>query len=249
MTKILFLIIVFILGCCNSKKQDIQYQEELLDTSYLEELNTIPALVIKAYKSIDEDVFFETCQILNDSIGNRTDNYISLLAVTNVIIINEIINEIRLGFVEENKPLPNISDRIVFDICIKDEKVFVQYEQSGIEDLKERAKKYIFEIDSIDKDIALRKKHTDLFGEVEVSKVGVILSVNAKENKLSSNEWLLFFRCLYEIVNVFENNRDKLSIEKLGKNFNSLTFEQKEAISDIAGYHIMLIFDNECYCK
>ena len=247
-----FLLLIFVLVSCNSERQDIQYQEqeELLDTLCWEEPNTISTLVLKAFNSIDKDTFFQICQILNDSFGSRTNNYLSFSVATTIFVIDEINGLIRLGFVEVTKSLPpGIPDRLVFDICIKDEKTFIQYEQASLDGLKERAKKYLFEIDSIDKSIALKKQHTDLFGEVEIPKVGVILSINAKENKLSSNEWLLLFRCLHEIVDVFEENRDSLSMEKLGKNFNALTFEQKEAISDIADYHILLIFDSECYCK
>jgi len=237
---VLFLLIIFVLISCNHKKQD---------TVYSEESNTISALVLKAYKSINKGTFFEICQILNDSIQNRTDCYISLSATTNIFVIDGTIEVIRLGFMEHNKSLPPIRDRIVFDICIKNEKTFVQYEQANINNLKEQAKKYIFEPDSLDKYVALRKRYTDSFGEVEVSKVGVILSMNAKENKLSSNEWLLFFKCLHIMVDIFEEERDNLSIKLTGKNFNSLTFEQKEAISDIAGYNIILIFDEKGLCS
>ena len=226
-----------ILGSCSPKIR------ENLDSI---ELNTIPELVLKAYNSIDSDTFFEICQLLNDSIANRTD-YFHLEATDCINIYEDEItkNEISLCFMESNERLPNgIPNELLFYICIKDEKtIFIQHKQANISDLKEKAKKYIFEPDSLGKNIVLRKKHTDSFGEVEVSKVGVILSINAQENRLSSNEWLLFFKSLRELINVFEDKRDSFSVKKTGKKFNSLTFEEKEAISDIVGYQITLFFD------
>ena len=248
--KILFILLIFILGSCNFTKQDTVHSEELLDTLYWEESNTISNLVLKACKSIhnDTNAFFETCKTLNDSIKNRTDNYIRLLPVT---YINEITSEIKSVFVENNYPFPKgIPDALIFSICIDGEKtVFVQYKQTNIDKVKEEMEKFLFEFGNLDKSLAYRKKHTDLFGEVEIPKASVILSINAKNNKISSNEWLLFFKYLHLFLGIFENKRDNLSIEKFGKNFNSLTFEQKEAIFDIDGCHIVLIFDRECYCK
>jgi len=240
--KILFLLLILVLGCCNPKKQD---NLDLIE--YPIELNSVSKLVLKAYKSINnENIFSEICQLLNDSINNRTD-YFHLHSAVNIIISENEIVEIDLGFIEWNDPLPCISGGF-FYICIKDEKtIFVQHKQSNIANLKEEIKKsFVLELENLPRGVAFRKIHTDSFGEVEVANFLVFISINAKGNKLSSNEWLLFFKCFQEVANFFEEERDNLSIEKLGKNFNSLTFEQKDAISEIAGYNIILFFDREC---
>lgn len=245
--KILFsLSIILVLANCNSKKQD-----NLYPIIFLEESNNIPKLAIKTYNSIDKNIFFELCQLLNDSINKRTD-YFYLRSAINIDkrineTTNEVTNEIKLGFIEDGLIPKGIPNELLFHICITETNtIYAQNKQTDIDNLKEELKKFVLGLSNLDRNIASRKIHTDLFGEVEVDRFLVFLTINAKGNKLSSNEWLLFFKCLQEIVIYFEEERNKLSIEKLGKNFNSLTFEQKEAISDIASYQIVLIFDEEC---
>jgi hypothetical protein len=72
------------------------------------------------------------------------------------------------------------------------------------------------------------------------------LSINAKGHKLSPEEWTVFFNCLHDLVNIYENERNNIAIKKVGINFNSLTFEQKKAFNSLMGYPIMLIFDRDC---
>lgn len=233
---------MFVLGSCNSKKQNNLCSME----SY-----TIPKLVLKTYNSIDESAFFELCQLLNDSINNRQD-YFYMRSANNVNIIinestNDTTNEINLSFIEEDLKPRGLLDKLIFYICIKDEKtIFIQHKQEYIDNLKKGIKKFIFELYNLNKNIGLKKTHTIFFGEVESAKYMVIISINAKGNKLSSSEWLLFFKCLQEVVNVIEEERDSLSEKITGKKFNSLTFEEKVDILGITGYNIILQFDKEC---
>ena len=233
--KILLLILISVLVSCDLKRTNNLYSTVP---------NSIAELAQKMYELVDTDTFFELCQSFNDSINNRKD-YFYLHTAT---FVNEKTNEVCLGIVELKERIPlKVSDRLILRVCIKDEKtIFVSHKQIEINNLRKNINKYIFEPNSFDKDIVSKKVNTDTFGEIEVSKVGVILSINAKGEKLSSNEWLLFFKCLREVVTVFENERDILSIKKTKKNYNSLNFEQKKVITEVIGYPIMLIFDKEC---
>ena len=231
---ILFITLIAVIsGCCNSEKQNNLCSMEL---------NNLSELTQKMYESTNEDIFFNLCQLLNDSIANRT-NYFYLYTAT---FINEITNEIKLGIIEMNAQVPPIPSGLILHLCIKDEEtIFMENKQINVNDFKKKVQKFIFEPTTTKKHL-LGKEYVESFGEIEVSKIGVVLSINAKENKISSNEWLLFFKCLRELVCIYEEERNNIAIKTIGKKFNSLTFEQKKAITEIIGYPIMLNFDEEC---
>jgi hypothetical protein len=229
-----------ILGSCGFKTQNNLYPISQ---------NTIPELARKAYDSIeDKNTFFKLCQMLNDSISNRTGHFFRLRGSTLMITYTDkTIHEINWDFIEETDVIPHIHERLVFYVCIKDSTILVQNKQAEIKELEEKVKKYFFEPDSLDRNIVLRKEYIDSIGVVEVPNALIFLSINAKGNSVSLNEWLLFFKCLHELVDIFENERDRLSIELTGKKFQSLTFEQKELLANISGgYPFILIFDRIC---
>ncbi|MDD2622827.1 MAG: hypothetical protein WC142_07315 [Bacteroidales bacterium] len=231
---VVFVVFAFILGSCNPKRQDNLCSMET---------NTLPELVLEAYNSIDKNTFFELCQRLNDSINRRTD-YFYLYTAT---FINETTNEIGLGIVELDEQVPQTPIGLILHICIIDKNtILMENELIKIDDFNEKAKRFILEPDSSKKHNFLQKKQIESFGEIEVSKVGVNLSINAKGLTLSPEEWTAFFNCLHDLVNIYENERNNIAIKKAGVNFNSLTFEQKKAFNSLMGYPIMLIFDRNC---
>lgn len=207
--------------------------------------NSIPELVLETYNSMNKKDFSLLCQRLNDSISQRKD----CLLLNTATFINENRHEIKLGMIEiesdENVPCSPIG--LVLHVRIVDTNtILMEDECVKITDFKEKASKFICEPDSTKRDVLMTKKNSASYGEVEVSRVGVNLSLKTDGHKVSYKEWVLFFNCLHDLVDIYENERNCIAIQKAGMPFESLTFEQQKEFCDLIGYPIMLYFDKDC---
>ena len=212
--------------------------------------NSIPELVLETYNSMNKKDFILLCERLNDSISHRKD----CLLLNTATFINENRHEIKLGMIEiesdENVPCSPVG--LVLHVRIVDTNtILMEDECVKMTDFKEKAAKYICEPDGTKWDVLMTKKNLASYGEVEVSKVGVNLSVKTNGNKMPYKEWVLFFNCLHDLVDIYENERNRIAIQKAGMPFESLTFEQQKEFCDLTGYPVMLYFDKDrnCLCK
>ena len=204
--------------------------------------DSISELVLETYNSVNKSEFPLLCHRLNDSINKRKDCFL----LNSATFINENTHEIKLGMIEiksgENVlctpvgltlhvRMVDTNTRLMENECIK------------MTDFKEKARKFVFEPDVTKRDILMTRKKLESFGEVEVSKVGVNLSIKTDGHNMSDKEWVLFFNCLHDLVDIYENERNRIAIQKSGMTFESLTFEQKKEFCELIGYPIMLQFD------
>ena len=110
------------------------------------------------------------------------------------------------------------------------------------------ASQYIYYPEDIDKDIIQKEVKIEGFGTIDVSIVGVEICYDAQKNDgLNLNEWKLLFDCIHEIMLAIEEQRDKISIEKFGQKYESLSFDKKIFFADIIGYPLRINFFDECY--
>lgn len=237
--KLFWLLLISIvslisLTSCNNKHIEEKPISEL----------TISELVKVAYESRNDDVFPELCQLLNDSI--LESNHFWLQTITT---INKETKTIDWMFLVELGHLPEISTRLIFDVCINNEnKIFIMNELANINDINVMVNEYKFNPNSIDKHITNEIIYVDYFGEVERSNVGFLLSTDVKsKNGLSVEEWTLFFQCMNEIVSVFEDKKNELANNKWDKNFDLLDYNQQLAIIEIVGFYLSLFFDYSCF--
>jgi len=230
---ILIFILILLLNNCiekvNKKSTDI---------------DNIPKMVMNAHKSSNETYFIEICNKLNDSIMEINDLNYNLQVATHLNYVNENVSIALIELKEDLwYSLPDFERLTLFlDISNKSD-ILVNQKKIGISDLKGFLKKYLFELDSTYKKIAKMTYYSNMFGEIATYKSGVVLSNDARNRQLSITEWKVFFECLSIIVEVFDEQKNKLSLNKTGKQYNSLTFEQKIEFSKFSGYNIILNFD------
>jgi hypothetical protein len=206
--------------------------------------DSIPELVLDTYNSMNTSEFSSLCHRLNDSIYKRKDCFL----LNTATFINENTHEIRLGMIEikSGEKVLCAPVGLILHVRIVDANtILMENECIKMTDFKEKARKFVFEPDGTKRDILMTKKKLELYGEVEVSKVGVSLSIKADGHKVSDKEWMLFFNCLHELVDIYENERNHIAIQKSGMAFESLTFEQKKEFCKLIGYPIMLHFDKD----
>ena len=69
------------------------------------------------------------------------------------------------------------------------------------------------------------------------------MSVDIKDNNgFSISDWRVFYNCLHELIKLFEDERNKISLKVWDKDYDSLSFQEKEKIIDLAGYRINIEF-------
>lgn len=233
--RLLFLITISLgFSCCKShipKVSEPQNFSELVKYAY--------------YLRNDNNKFVEVSKLLNDTIVNsKTPFYLYTLTE-----INKIDKTISWVFHEKEKNILRVSDRLIFRICIKDSSsLYINHLKCDLSEIKNMASQYIYYPNGIDKDIIHYKINAEYIGTVEISRVEVHLCCDVQKNSgLSVNEWKLFFDCIHELILVFEEQKDKLAIEKFGQKYEFLPFEKKSIFADVVGYPLIIDFFDECH--
>jgi len=193
----------------------------------------------------DSDRFIELCSQLNDTIVNsKIPFYLNMLTA-----IDETDKSVSWTFHKRKQEILQVSDRLILKVCIKDSSaLYVNCLKYNLSEIKNMASQYIYYPNDIDKGIIQKKVEIEGLGTIDVSIAGVEICYNAqKNNGLSHNEWKLLFDSIHEIMLVIEEQRDKISIEKFGQKYESLSFDKKVIFADIIGYPLIINFFDECY--
>ena len=231
-----FYLIAFlqVIPCCGSHVSKISEPKEFSE------------LVKDAYfLRNDSSRFIELCSQLNDTIANsKIPFYLNMLTS-----INEIDKSVSWAFHKKKQEILQISDRLTFKVCIKDRgTLYVNHVKCNLSEIKNMASQYIYYPEDIDKEIIQKKVEIEELGTIDVSIAGVEICYDTQRNNgLSHNDWKLLFDCIHEIMLVIEEQRDKISIEKFGQKYESLSFDKKVIFADIIGYPLRINFFDECY--
>ena len=188
----------------------------------------------------DNSRFIELCNQLNDTIANSK----ILFCLDMLTSVNEIDKSVSWAFHKRKQEILRISDRLIFKVCIKDSgDLYVNYVKYNLSEIKNMASQYIYYPNDIDKGIIQKKVEIEGLGTIDVSIAGMEICCDAqKNNGLSQNEWKLLFDCIHEFMLVIEEQRDKISIERFGQKYESLSFDKKVIFADIIGYPLKINF-------
>ncbi len=229
-TKFSFLIITLLIlfnGC--EKKKVVDYSK----------LNSTD-LLMEAYKNRDNDTTFsKICILLDDSI-KKDDMFII------ATFVNETDKTIGFSFVKNYDPIPEINERLMFDIYIENENnIYANKKKVELSEIENLAYKHTFMPESEYYRMLKININSSDFGEVETFRGGVNLVLNANNNKkVTTNEWKVLFECLHKMLNVFDTKRNNFALNKLGKKYDDLSFEQKDSITKLIGYAIIISSDD-----
>lgn len=229
-TKLPLLIITLLIifnGC--EKKKVVDYSK----------LNA-PDLLMEAYKNRDNDTTFsKICILLNDSIKKEDIYEIATF-------VNEIDKTIGFSFVKIDDRIPDINKRLMFDIYVENENnIYANSKKVALSEIENLAYKYTFKPEPEYYRMLKKTIKSSDFGEVETFKGGVNLVLNANNNKkISIKEWKILFECLHKMLNVFDAERNNFALSKLGKKYDDLSFEQKNSITKLIGYAIIILSDD-----
>lgn len=227
--KLSFLIITLLIifnGC--EKKNIVDYSK----------LNTTD-LLMEAYKNRDNDTTFsKICMLLDDSI-KKYDVFII------ATFVNETDKTIGFSFVKNYDPIPDINARLMFDIYIENENnIYANKKKIELSEIENLAYNYTFKPEPECYRMLKKTIKKSDFGEVETFKGGVNLVLNANNKKISTKEWKILFECLHKMLNIFDRERNNFALGKLGKRYDDLSFEQKNSITKIIGYAIIILSDD-----
>lgn len=78
---------------------------------------------------------------------------------------------------------------------------------------------------------------------VNSSGAGAYMKVHIKDNNgFLVSDWRVFYNCLYELVKLFDDERNTMALKIWNKDYNSLSFQEKAKIVDLVGYRINIEF-------
>lgn len=203
----------------------------------------LPRLIRDGYDLVDDScAFSKLCTLLNDSLLLQ-EKSLKMAVFTDVNLQDSTINWCLLCYTNESELL-KVSDRYFFNIDLyKGGHIKALNVPIQLSDIRSSAKDYIFYPDSINIKRIFTKRNINQKDEIDVSGAGVYMKVHIKDNNgFSVSDWRVFYNCLYELVNLFEDQRNEISLKIWNEDYDSLSFKEREDVVDLAGYRINIEF-------
>lgn len=203
----------------------------------------LPALIRDGYDMVsDSSDFSKLCTLLNDSLMFQS-NSLKMAVFTDVNFLDSTINWCLIRYANESELL-KVSDRYFFNIDLhKGGYIIAQNAPTQLSNVRSLAKDYIFYPDSISRKRIFIKQNISPKEEFEVSGAGVCMKVHLRDNNgFSVSDWQIFYSCLYDLIKLFDDERNKISLKIWNKDYNLLSFQEKETIVDLVGYRINIEF-------
>lgn len=203
----------------------------------------LPMLIRDGYDMVsDSSVFSKLCTLLNDSLLSQS-NSLKMAVFTDVNFLDSTINWCLIRYAHEYEFL-KVSDRYFFNIDLyKGGYVKAQNTPTQLSNVRSLVEDYIFYPDSISRKRIFIKQNISQKEEFEVSGAGVCMKVHLRDNNgFSVSDWQAFYSCLYDLINLFDDERNKISLKIWNKDYNLLSFQEKETIVDLVGYRINIEF-------
>lgn len=235
MKAITFLLLFSIttISCTNLKEE----------ISPLSNIESFGDLIHLGNEHIDDSLFSQICKALNDSLSK--DSNIIIIHGMSSIIISETDSVVGWCFdkLEGEVVMPD------FDIfyCYMTLKENMELSIKGIprklSDIQTLVTEYVFYPDTTYKDRIYRNKDIPEIGEIQLSDVLLLADVYVTKDGLSINDWYFFFDCLNELIKTCENERNLISLKVWGKDYRSLSFDNKVTLTDVIGYPIIIRFN------
>ena len=182
----------------------------------------------KCFKSLNSKLFLE-------------DNIVIFGAF---ISINTINKSVIFDF-EKFDTEVNYNYRYSFDVLINNhEKVYIEGIQTSVNNIKENAILFLSQPDSVCNCYELEQ--IKYFGNTLLPNLSVSLTIETTDiNGLTKQEWELFSFCMKELISIYEDRREIISINKWGVKFSSLSLEKKIAVSEYVNFRMNLIFEKQ----
>ncbi len=232
--SIYFIGFFLLITCCTNKhKENI----ERINNS-----SSIPELLEVAYELRNNNkLFYQVCDILNDSIINRNNSFF----IRTIIDIDYENEKISWRFEDCENDIPHFTDNFSFEIYIKNiDSIFIKEKLSNVKNIQKVTKDFVSRPDSICK--CYKKVFIDFFGNVKLPKGGPLLSINVKNKEgLTKHEWKLFFECMFELISFYENKRNDITLQKWNVEYNSLNLDKKIAVLKMTNLVLFIKFNKE----
>jgi len=189
----------------------------------------------------DEQTFAEICQLLNRTLTKRKEGELRMGIIVNILKNDSIISNIDWRVDYDDYIVP-ISARSIFTIDVSENReIKIDGISNSISNLQDLARDYIFYPDGLSKRLAIRNIYVEGIGEVETSSVASIINLHVpKKKNLSISDWHFFFECLREVIDLYDNERNKASLELFNKDYSFLSFEEKDKMLEVVGYNIYI---------
>lgn len=235
-TYLIILLLVFPIIYGIKLIADAKPQPIMADTN-------ISGLIRNGYDLVDNShAFSKLCTLLNDSLLLQKSS-VKMAVFTDINLSDSIINWCLLSYNDESEVL-KVSDRYFFNIDLyKGGDMKAQDSLIQLSDIRSLVIDDKFYPDSTSRKRIFKKRNINLKEDVEVSDAGVYMRVHIKGgNGFSVSDWQAFYNCLHELIKLFDDERNRISLKTWNKNYDSLSFREKEKIADFASYRINIEF-------
>ena len=203
----------------------------------------LPGLIRTGYDFVDDShAFPKLCTLLNDSLLLKKGG-VKMAVFTNINLSDSTIDWCLSCYNDETELL-RATDRCFFNIDLYEGgHIKVQNTPTQLSDIRGLAVDYIFYLDSASRRCIFTRRNINQEEELEISGAGVYMKVHIEDNNgFSISDWRVFYKCLYDLIKLFEDERNKISLKIWDKDYDSLSFQEKEKIVDLAGYRINIEF-------
>lgn len=232
----LIILLVFLIIYGIKLIADAKPQLKMVDTN-------ISGLIRKGYDLVDDShAFSKLCTLLNDSLLLQK-NSVKTAVFTDINLSDSIISWCLLCYNDESEVL-KVSDQYFFNIDLyKGGYMKVQDSSIQLSDIRNIVIDDTFYPDSISRQRIFTKRNINLKKDVKLSDAGIYMRVHIKDsNGFSVSDWQAFYNCLHEFIKLFDEERNKISQKTWNKDYDSLSFQEKEKIVDFASYRINIEF-------
>lgn len=189
----------------------------------------------------DNQLFADVCLFLNKTLTKRKDSELRMAVAVSLLTRNGVISNIDWA-VEYDDYIAPISARCEFVIDVSENSgIKIEGDTNSISNLQGLARDYIFYPDSISKRLAIRIENIEGIGEVETSNVVPTINLHLpKKENLSISDWKFFFDCLRELIELYDDERNKASLKLFDKDYLSLSIEEKAKMFEIIDYNMRI---------
>ena len=230
------LLILFLASCTSTKEKS--------ERSYIDN-SKIVTLIRSGEKEINNN------QYSFDSIGNSLNQIFKNDNRNKFILIQDSIDTKNGNIYEKYKVVPDINvlrDLYVFSICVLNkDTLIVNNKYESYHNLDTLI--YIFNKTIVDRGLTERtmSKPISYFNTSKTQEINFILKADINTKKgLSNAEWKLFFNSLLKINSFKKAIQNKMAINRFDKPFDELQPSQKDAITQLKRFSIILSFDMPC---
>jgi hypothetical protein len=236
---ILFLVMISACNYSSESSKDSQSAPPLNDSIPPISFSSTQDLLEYCYMKRNHVGFDKACQALFDSLLIKGEYPYYFLGATNIV---PQLNSVNWNLVYE-KGIPAYDSKLLFEIKIRHNGLMIiedQHIESDSKEFGQAIEAYLADSSAL---YELRSREINYFGKVKPLDKGFRISFIMEGDSLDLSSCETLMLVIYEIRSIYHDKRNKISLSKWNKGFESLSIDEKVAVMEVANLRMMVVFD------